>query len=138
MLREGKTTQRIAEKFNVSRQAIDLHRRDFISKGLLANQRAARKTKALPQAPSRTTNPTSNWQSQSSKDITSLDGQIDLMINAFDALKRLPQLEIELETYKQQYEKALSVIKSLNENEKTRLGQETRWLLTHNTNTHNI
>lgn len=35
MLREGETTQRIAEGFNVSRQAIDLYRKDFIGKGLL-------------------------------------------------------------------------------------------------------
>ena len=37
MLREGKTTQNIAEKYGVSRQAIDLHRRDYIKKGLLPN-----------------------------------------------------------------------------------------------------
>ena len=51
-LREGKTTQYIAEQFGVNRQAIDLHRRDFISRGLLPNQRAARgKRAALPALP---------------------------------------------------------------------------------------
>ncbi len=41
-LKDGETTQSIAENFNVSRQAIDLYRRDFIKKGLLPNQRALR------------------------------------------------------------------------------------------------
>ena len=54
MLKGGETTQHIADEFNVSRQAIDLYRRDFIKKGLLPNQRATRTRKAAEQPPPRT------------------------------------------------------------------------------------
>lgn len=130
MLKEGGTTQRIAEKFNVSRQAIDLYRRDFIEKGLLPNQRAVRTRKAPREAAPQKQKLISPRQSPPSKDIVSLDKQIDLIINAFNALKRLPQLEKEVETYKQEYENALHEIERLKENEGKRLDQESRWLLT--------
>ena len=137
MLREGGTTQSIAEKFNVSRQAIDLHRRDFIEKGLLPNQRAVRTRKAPRQATTQKQDLISSKQFSSSQDRVSLDGQIDLIINAFNALKRLPQLEKEVETYKQEYENAVHEIERLKDNEQKRLDQESRWLLTqrhHDTN----
>ena len=35
LLKEGKTSQSIAAQFGVSRQAIDLHRKEFIRTGLL-------------------------------------------------------------------------------------------------------
>ena len=130
MLREGETTQRIAEKFNVSRQAIDLHRRDFIVKGLLPNQRAVRTRKTSRESATQKQNLTPSQKKILPKDILSLDEQIDLLINAFNALKRLPQLEKEVETYKQEYENALLEIERLKENEKKRLDQESRWLLT--------
>jgi len=129
MLKNGETTQRIAVEFNVSRQAIDLHRRDFIEKGLLANQRAVRRSKEAKEAASQTQKPVSTRQSSPSKDMVSLDRQIDLMINAFNALKRLPQLEKEVERYKKEYENALHEIERLKEPEKKRLEQESRWLL---------
>jgi len=134
MLKEGETTQRIAEKFNVSRQAIDLYRRDFIEKGLLPNQRAVRTRKEPKEATSQKKNLISPRQSLPSKDIVSLDEQIDLIINAFNALKRLPQLEKEVETYKEEYENALSEIERLKEDEKKRLDQVSRWLLTQRDN----
>ena len=130
MLREGETTQRIAEKFNVSRQAIDLYRRDFIEKGLLPNQRAVRTRKAPKEAAPQKQKLILQRQSPPSKDIVSLDEHIDLIINAFNALKRLPQLEKEVETYKQEFENALHEIERLKENEKKRLNQESRWFLT--------
>ncbi len=130
MLREGETTQRIAEKFNVSRQAIDLHRRDFIAKGLLPDQRAARTSKAPKKTATQRQNLISPKKSPLSKDKVSLDEQIDLIINAFNALKRLPQLEKEVKKYKQEYENALQEIEGLKGNEKKRLEQENRWLLT--------
>jgi len=130
LLKEGETTQRIAEKFNVSRQAIDLYRRDFIEKGLLPNQRAVRIRKAPKEAASQKQKLISPRHSLPSKDIVSLDKQIDLIINAFNALKRLPQLEKEIETYKQEYENAIHEIERLKENERKRLDQESRWLLT--------
>ena len=130
MLKDGNTTQYIAEKFNVSRQAIDLHRRDFIKKGLLPNQRAVKTKKAENKAAPQKQNLTPIGQSTPSKAIGSLDEQIDLIINAFHALKHLPQLEREVETYKQKYENALREIEHLKENEKKRLDQESRWILT--------
>lgn len=115
MLREGKTTQDIANKFGVSRQAIDLHRKGFINSGLLHNQRATRtrieKKEATPLE----------------RNAVSLDEQIDLIIKAFGALKRLPQLEAELETYKRKYENAAHEIQLLREAEQKRQDQERRW-----------
>ncbi len=135
LLREGETTQCIAEKFNVSRQAIDLHRKDFIRKALLPNQRAVRTKKATNEAIPAEPNLVSAKKPLPFRDtIISLDEQIDLIINAFSALKRLPQLEKEVETYKQEYEKALREIERLRENEKKRLDQEHRWLLTQHQN----
>jgi len=130
MLSEGDTTQRIAEKFNVSRQAIDLYRKDFIKKGLLPDQRAARTRKAPKEAVPQKQKLISPRQSPPSKDIVSLDEHIDLIINAFNALKRLPQLEKEVETSRREYENALQEIERLKETEKKRLDQENRWLLT--------
>ncbi len=130
MLRERETTQRIAEKFNVSRQAIDLYRRDFIERGLLPNQRAIRTRKPPKEAVPKKEKLISPGQSPPSKAIVALDEQIDLIINAFNALKRLPQLEKEVETCKQEYENALHEIERLKENERKRLDQESRWLLT--------
>ncbi|MDP2730737.1 MAG: hypothetical protein Q8O55_09690, partial [Dehalococcoidales bacterium] len=86
LLKEGETTQSIADKFNVSRQAIDLHRRDFIEKGLLPDQRAVRTRKA---SDTQKQKPTSSGEALSSRDTVSLDEQIDLIISAFNALKRL-------------------------------------------------
>ena len=139
MLREGETTQRIADKFKVSRQAIDLYRRNFIEKGLLPNQRAVRTSKASKESAPQKQNLISPGQSTASKDTVSLDRQIELVISAFNALKRLPKLEKEFETYKNEYENALQEIKRLKENEKKRLDQESRWLnAQHKNDTHSV
>jgi len=130
MLRQGETTKSIAEKFNVSRQAIDIHRRDFIKKGLVANQRALRTSKTLKESAIQKQKLTPSPKAPRSKDIFSLDQQIDLIINAFNALKRLPHLEKEVEIYKQEYEDALLEIERLKANERKRLDQENRWLNT--------
>ena len=114
-LREGKTTQYIAEQYDVSRQAIDLHRRDFISRGLLPDQRAAREKRAAKE----TVPP--------KQIIASLDQQIELIIEALGALKRLPELEAELEKYKRDYENALQEIERLREGEQKRQEQEQRF-----------
>ena len=114
-LREGKTTQHIAEQFGVSRQAVDLHRRDFISRGLLPDQRAVREKRA----PKETVPP--------KRSTISLNEQIDLTIEAFGALKRLPELEAELEKYKHDYENALKEIERLREAEQKRQEQEQRF-----------
>jgi transposase-like protein len=115
MLKEGKTTQEIANKFGVSRQAIDLHRKDFISNGLLHDQRAPRTRTETREAP------------PPERDTVSLDEQIDLVIKAFGALKRLPKLEAELETCQRQYEDAAHEIRLLRDAEQRRQNQERRW-----------
>ena len=114
-LKERKTTQYIAEQYGVSRQAIDLHRRDFISRGLLPDQRAAREKGAAKE----TVPP--------KQSIVSLDQQIELIIEAFGALKRLPELEAELEKNKRDYETALQEIERLRKAEQKRQGQEQRF-----------
>ena len=123
MLREGKTTQYIAEKFNVSRQAVDLHRRGFISRGLLQDQRAPRIRRVTKEAvpPGYKTVPPEHKT-------VSLDEQIQLFIEAFSALKRKPELETELEIYKRKYEHAVQEIERLQEAEQKRQDQELRWL----------
>ncbi|MFH1031363.1 MAG: helix-turn-helix domain-containing protein [Chloroflexota bacterium] len=130
LLREGETTQRIAQKFNVSRQAIDIYRKEFIKKGLLPNQRAVRKRNAKEQTVPAQQNLTSSNKTPVSKDIITLDEQIELIISAFNALKRLPQLEKEVENYKHEYHDALQEIERLKEKENKRLDQESRWIVT--------
>ena len=49
LLKEGKTSQTIATQFGVSRQAIDLHRKEFIRTGLLQAAGAAPLPVTTPQ-----------------------------------------------------------------------------------------
>ena len=114
LLKEGKTTKHIAEQFGVSRQAIDLHRREFISMNLLSDQRAGRKQREVKETAS----------PERERSVVSLDQQIDLIIAAFSALKSLPKLEAELEKYKRYYENALQEIERLQKSEQKRQEQE--------------
>jgi len=126
LLKEGETTQSIAERFGVSRQAIDLHRREFISQGLLPDQRAARAGRARREEVK-----TAEVRGEEGRGVdksSSLDEQIDLIIAAFMAMKRLPQLEKELEGYKRKCEDATKEIELLREAEHRRQDQEIRWL----------
>ena len=115
MLREGKTTQSIADQFGVSRQAVDLHRRDFITRGLLPDRRAGRQTSTVKEAV------------PPNRNIPSLDQLVDLVIEAFGALKRLPQLEADLEKHQRDYETAVQEIERLRNAEQKRQDQELRW-----------
>ena len=140
LLKKGETTQRIAERFKVSRQAIDLHRKEFINNGLLPDKRAAR-TRTEPiefvSHPKEIDNENSavqqpvliKSQTPPRENIESLDAQIDLIISAFDALKRLTALENELETIKQENEEAKLEIERLKARGNKRLDQENRWML---------
>lgn len=142
MLKAGETTQRIAEKFSVSRQAIDLHRKDFIGKGLLPDRRAARSKKqpstesgnnAAPQTEGYPRQPVSvSNEKPENKSTISLDTHIDLIINAFSALKRLPSLERELELYRLENERMKQELDKLTLIEKKRIEQENRWMLIRN------
>ena len=131
LLKEGKTSQFIATQFGVSRQAIDLHRKEFIRTGLLPGAG----TTPLPAATPKTTAPAVAAKpviDPTSKDI-SFDQMIDLFIKAFAALKRIPGLEAELEKYRNEHEDLLKQIEQLEELEKKRKEQETRWLQARNT-----
>ena len=140
LLKKGETTQRIAERFKVSRQAIDLHRKEFIKKELLPDKRAARNRKDSVEIPIyskdfETENITVEQpgfvktQTPRQESIESLDAQIDLIIKAFNALKRLTILEKELDTLKQENEAAKLEIERLKAQENKRLEQEKRWML---------
>ena len=135
LLKEGKTSQSIASQFGVSRQAIDLHRKEFMRTGLLP---------AVGIAPlSITTStpiPSTATLLDSSKQIVttikpqeiSLDQMIDLFTKAFAALKRLPELEAEVIKFRNEHEDLLQQIAQLEEREQKRKEQETRWLQAQN------
>ena len=120
MLREGKSTQVVAEYFGVSRQAIDLHRRKFIRNGQLDDKRAAPQISDSPLT-------VGGEKSAGTGQVVSLDRLIELIIQAFDSLKKLPQIEAELARYKQEYQKAATQIEQLEKEAVKRREQETRW-----------
>jgi hypothetical protein len=143
LLKKGETTQRIAERFKVSRQAIDLHRKEFIKNGLLPDKRAARTRKEQvefinPQKEIDTQSPTVQQQDltqskiPAQEDIESLDAQIDLIISAFSALRRLPAVEKELEVLKEENDKVKQEIERLKARANKRVDQENRWMLINN------
>jgi hypothetical protein len=127
MLREGQSTQAVAEYFGVSRQAIDLHRHKFIQSGQLDDKRAPRvaSTPSLYNAaPVRKPEP--EITSIKSQDDVSLDKLIELVIQGLDSLKKLPKLEAEVEQYKQAYQKASEKIERLEKEVIRRQEQEAR------------
>ena len=140
LLNKGETTQKIAEKFKVSRQAIDLHRKEFISKGLLPDKRAVRRRKEKPtfinsikkneyDNPREKQSAIMHSKPTQSESAVSLDAQIDLMISAFNALKQLPFVEKELDTLKQENERIKQEIERLTNRQRKRMEQEDRWML---------
>lgn len=122
MLREGRSTQQVADYFAVSRQAMDLHRRDFISRGLLKDERATRAPKGGPAAVPAAADSTG---------AASLDDLIELLITAFTALKRVPELEAQLDQYKDAYKRTLQEVERLTAEAKRRQEQELRWRAAH-------
>ncbi len=132
MLREGQSTQAVADFFGVSRQAIDLHRRKLIQAGQLIDKRAPRVA-----APLQTVTKEAEKEEPIKSGIketevaapVSLDSLIELAIDAFGSLKKVPQLEAELAQCKQDYEKAARRIAELEQELSKRQEQETRWKL---------
>ncbi len=138
LLKKGESTQRIAKRFKVSRQAIDLHRKDFINNGLLPDKRASRTRKETIELvkPSKEINTEIRDEKRTflikppiRESFDTLDEQIELIISAFTALKRLPVLEKELEDIKQENERFRQEIEHLKSRERTRIEQENRWML---------
>jgi hypothetical protein len=143
MLKEGRTSQAIANRFAVSRQAIDLYRKQFTAEGVLIVTPRSRPVYTRPVAePSvenqpvvaepvgQNTNPaviSSPVPRQKTPPI-SLDQLEDAIIEAFTALRRTHELEAEIETLKKDYAAALQQIEQLKEREQKRREQEQRWL----------
>jgi len=136
MLREGQSTQAVAEFFGVSRQAIDLHRHKFIQSGQLVDRRAPRRMVNLlePAETGIRSSPTVSLPKSAETGVqgseaVSLDRLIELIIEAFDSLKQVPKLEAELEKYKRDYQKAAEQIELLEKEVSKRQSQEARWKL---------
>lgn len=128
LLKEGKTSQYIADQFGVSRQAIDLHRKEFVRIGLLQGASAPLPVGIItPPAATTISEPSKPEQNIKPKDIT-LDQMIELIIQAFSALKRIPELEAEVEKYRRDHQNLINKIEQLEEREKKRKEQETRWI----------
>lgn len=125
LLKEGKTSQSVATQFGVSRQAIDLYRKEFVSNGLLQGSHTPLPT-ALP--PVVESPPVTKTPAPLNPQELSLDQMIELLIKALSALKRLPQLEAEVARYRHDYEELFMQIEQLEEREKKRREQEDRWL----------
>jgi len=143
MLKEGKTSQVIANRFAVSRQAIDLYRKQFTIEGILTVSPRPRVAPPVPGAPAagKPTPPDPVLQDspppaaklaeptiETEPDAVSLDKLEDLIIQAFTALKRNHELEAEMAALKKNYEAALHQIEQLKEREMKRREQEQRWL----------
>ena len=144
MLQEGSSTQQVADHFHVSRQAIDLHRRDFIKQGVLKDIKAPRKSRRIPspepvmpsETPADNTAPETRATAAPSGATASLDDLIELLITAFAALKQVPELESQLEQYKHAYRRTLKEVERLTVDIQRRKDQEQRWNLTQQLNLH--
>ncbi len=141
LLREGKTSQSIASQFGVSRQAIDLYRKQFVNSGLLPKTRAAKPVMAAeprpgiqytdhhtpepvpePKPTPYSTTPTPALPT------LSLDQMVDLIIQAFSALRRVPELEAEIAKTRKSYDALLQQVEQLQIREQKRKEQEARWI----------
>jgi hypothetical protein len=130
MLQEGQSTQSVAEHFGVSRQAIDLHRHKFIQSGQLQDKRAPRVAAASSiHNAALVQKPEPDKEKNKGPEEVSLDKLIELLIQAFDSLKKMPKLEAELEKYRQDYQKAAEKIEQLEKAVSKRNEQEARWRL---------
>ena len=130
MLKEGKTSQVIADQFGVSRQAIDLYRKQFSRDGTLTVQQAPRQVAPLPAGETPVRQPSPVRQPTGPQ--PSLDQMVDLIIDAFDAKRRIPELEAELAQARKQYQEALQEIERLKQHELKRQEQEARWFRAQN------
>ena len=140
LLREGKTSQAIASQYGVSRQAIDLYRKQFVQSGLLPETRLTRPVTSVSQSnvpqpgrqipePAMEPEPSSPTTSPpAATTALSLDQMVDLIIQAFSALKRVPELETEIEKLQKSCDSALQQVEQLRAREQKRQEQEARWI----------
>jgi len=138
LLQEGQTSQAIASRYGVSRQAIDLYRKAFTAGGLLVGERATRNrpdrglsTPYPPHQPrpvERDETPRVPYSADPpAPSQPTLDQMIELLIKALSALKRLPELEDEIARLRQDCAAATSQFTQLQEREQKRREQEQRW-----------
>jgi hypothetical protein len=141
LLREGKTSQTIASQYGVSRQAIDLYRKQFVNSGLLPETRPAKpvmvteprpgiqftERHTLEPAPEPKPLPYSATPTTALPTL-SLDQMVDLIIQAFSALKRVPELEVEIVKTRKSYDALLQQVEQLQMREQKRKEQEARWI----------
>jgi transposase len=136
LLQEGHTSKAIAERFGVSRQAIDLYRKHLPEstspetrspnpesdepKSALTYQH----TPESPPEPKRVPYSTGKVQTPS----LSLDELVDLVIQAFSALKRVKELEMEISKLRNNYDALLQQVEQLQAREQKRKEQEARWI----------
>ncbi len=137
LLQEGQTSKAIAERFGVSRQAIDLYRKQ-LSGSILPETRVTnpvmsgepkssltyQHTPGPPPESKRTPYSTGNAQTPS----LSLDELVDLVIQAFSALKRVNELEMEISNLRKSYDALLQQVEQLQAREQKRKEQEARWI----------
>ncbi|HEX9896968.1 MAG TPA: helix-turn-helix domain-containing protein [Dehalococcoidales bacterium] len=142
MLREGKTSQVIADQYGVSRQAIDLYRKQFVTGGLLPETRTARPiTTKEPKPgiqytyrhtpePAPEPKPVQDFATPlpTETPALSLDQMVDLIIQAFAALKRVPELEAETAKIRKSHDALLQQVEQLQSREQKRKEQEARWI----------
>jgi hypothetical protein len=140
LLREGKTSKFIGEQFGVSRQAIDLYRKQFVNSGILGENRAARPIISSESRDTITSHNTpeplplpesmrTQYPAKSSQPpVLSLDELVDLVIQAFTALKRVKELEAEISSLRKNYDALLQQVEQLQEHEQKRKEQEARWI----------
>jgi hypothetical protein len=141
LLREGKTSQVIANQYGVSRQAIDLYRKQFVSSGLLPENRATKPVitgepgpgiqytyRHTPEpVPEPKPTPYSTTPTPALPTL-SLDQMVDLIIQAFSALRRVPELEAEIAKTRKSYDALLQQVEQLQIREQKRKEQEARWI----------
>jgi transposase-like protein len=137
LLQEGQTSKAIAERFGVSRQAIDLYRKQLpggaspetrAPKPVMSTQPQSaftyQHTPELPPEPKRAPYSTRLAQTPS----LSLDEMVDLVIQAFSALKRVKELEAEISVLRKSYDALLQQVEQLQAREQKRKEQEARWI----------
>lgn len=141
LLREGKTSQAIADRYGVSRQAIDLYRKQFVKSGLLPGIRATSALIAdrpapgvqyaaqpIPEPVPTTPPPLTYSTTPVTAPQLSLDQMVDLIIQAFSALKRVNELEAEIAQIRKSYDTLLKQVEQLQAREQKRKEQEMRWI----------
>lgn len=139
--REGKTSQTIASQYGVSRQAIDLYRKQFVNSGLLPETRPAKPVTAAeprvgiqdtyhhtPEPVPEPKPPPYSTTTNTALPTLSLDQMVDLIIQAFSALKRVPELKAEIAKIRKNYESVLQQVEQLQIREQKRKEQEARWI----------